>query len=157
MKFQFPSRKNDISTASKSNHSRMRMSAVKCVYVGPKEIQRETIDSQRNRFNGPNSMAMILCRDNCCVLPPYAFLVIQTNVGWKQNASLLSLNMGDNDFEIDICRISHLLLPKRTGAAQSTATLIQKIDFPFCHMCGLTHYQLCRPATLSKWEKVVNK
>ena len=102
-------------------------------------------------------MAVILSGDNCCVLPPNAFLVIQTNVGWKQSANLLSLNMGDNDCEINICKFSLLFLSKHTGAAQSRGALIQKIDFPFCHMCGLTHCQLCKLATLSKWEKVVNK
>jgi hypothetical protein len=37
--------------------------------------------------------------------------------------------MGDNDFEINNSKISLLFLFKHTGAAQSRATLIQKIDF----------------------------
>lgn len=135
--------KNDIPLASNVNQSTVtRMSAVKCVYPSNREIQRGIIDSHRIRCNGQNSMAMSPCRDKGCVLPSLTLIVIQTNVEWKQKAGVLSLDMGDNDFEINTCKISLLLLRKHAGAAQSRTTLLQRIDFPFPNMCGLTCSQL---------------
>lgn len=136
-------KKNDIPLASNMNQSTVtRMSAVKCVYLSTREFQWGITDSHRIRCNGQNSMAMIPCRDNGCTLPSLTLIVIQTNVEWKQKPGLLSLDMGDNDLEINTCKISLLLLRKHAGAAQSRTTLLQSIDFPFPDMCGLTRSQL---------------